>query len=109
MYVMNDCCPPLFGETLSFTDATDLAVKLKAIADPSRLRLLHLIAANGDACACDLTGPLGLSQPTVSHHLKVLTEAGFLEREKRGKWAHYRVKEDTMDELVGALGVSTSV
>ena len=109
IYVMNECCPPLFGETLSRTDAEELAAKLKAIADPSRLRLLHLIAANGDACACDLTGPLGLSQPTVSHHLKVLTEAGFLEREKRSKWAHYRVKGDTMRELAAALGVSASV
>ena len=106
---MTDCCPPLFGDTLSNRDASDLAAKLKAVADPSRLRLLHLIARSGDACVCDLTGPLGLSQPTVSHHLKVLTEAGFLEREQRGKWAHYRVAAGTIDDLAGALGVSASV
>jgi ArsR family transcriptional regulator len=66
---------------------------LKALADPARLRLLSLIqsATDGEACVCDLTAPLGLSQPTVSHHLRILTEAGLLEREKRGVWAYYRL------------------
>src|ERR1043166_2885637 len=74
-------------------DAARLAAVLKALADPARLRLLSLIQSSpdGEACVCDLTAPLGLSQPTVSHHLRILTESGLLEREKRGVWAYYRL------------------
>src|SRR5665811_400253 len=82
--LMQDCCPPLFEGDLDAADAEELAGALKAVADPARLMLLNMIASSGEACACDLTAPVGLTQPTVSHHLKVLTEAGFLEREQRG-------------------------
>jgi ArsR family transcriptional regulator len=85
------CCVPL-ATALSEDGAARLAGVLKAVADPARLRLLSLVAARPTAgvCVCDLTGPLGLSQPTVSHHLKVLLQAGLVEREKRGVWAYYR-------------------
>jgi ArsR family transcriptional regulator len=84
---------PLAGEPIQRNDAEKLAGVLKALADPARLRLLSLIQASpeGEACVCDLTEPVGLSQPTVSHHLRILTEAGLLEREKRGVWAYYRL------------------
>lgn len=84
---------PLAGEPLAAAEAVRLAAMLKALADPARLRLLSLIqsARGGEACVCDLISPVGLSQPTVSHHLRVLTEAGLLEREKRGVWAYYRI------------------
>nr|BFE58327.1 metalloregulator ArsR/SmtB family transcription factor [Dactylosporangium thailandense] len=84
---------PLAGEPIERADAEQLAGVLKAIADPARLQLLSLIqsAPEGEASVTDLTAPLGLSQPTVSHHLRILTEAGLLEREKRGVWAYYRL------------------
>lgn len=82
---------PLHGQPIERADAARLAAVLKALADPARLRLLSLIQSSpdGEACVCDLTAPLGLSQPTVSHHLRILTEAGLLERDKRGVWAYY--------------------
>ncbi|MFG3301527.1 ArsR/SmtB family transcription factor [Micromonospora chersina] len=84
---------PLAGEPIKRADAERLAGVLKAVADPARLRLLSLIqsAPEDEASVSDLTTPLGLSQPTVSHHLRILTEAGLLEREKRGVWAYYRL------------------
>ncbi|SCL50473.1 ArsR/SmtB family transcription factor [Micromonospora chersina] len=84
---------PLAGEPIKRADAERLAGVLKAVADPARLRLLSLIqsAPEGEASVTDLTTPLGLSQPTVSHHLRILTEAGLLERDKRGVWAYYRL------------------
>jgi ArsR family transcriptional regulator, arsenate/arsenite/antimonite-responsive transcriptional repressor len=84
---------PLAGEPIKRADADKLAGVLKALADPARLRLLSLIqsAPDGEASVSDLTAPLGLSQPTVSHHLRILTEAGLLERDKRGVWAFYRL------------------
>ncbi|WP_432488793.1 metalloregulator ArsR/SmtB family transcription factor [Kineococcus sp. SYSU DK018] len=99
------CCAPLTGRPLSAEDAAVLARSLKAIADPARLRLLSLVAAHagGEACACDLTEPLGLSQPTVSHHLKVLVEAGLLTRDKRGVWAYYAVVPEALDALAAVL------
>jgi ArsR family transcriptional regulator len=86
------CCTPLAHEPLSTTAAIQLAGVLKAIADPTRLRLLSLIYAHtgAEACVCELTTPLGLTQPTISHHLKVLVDAGLLTRDKRGVWAYYR-------------------
>jgi ArsR family transcriptional regulator len=86
-------CPPLLQGALSDEEAQRLGQALKAIADPARLRLISLIQAQpgGEACVCHLTEPLGLSQPTVSHHLKVLLQAGLVEREQRGSWAYYRV------------------
>jgi ArsR family transcriptional regulator len=88
------CCAPLVKEPLTQDEAEQLAVTLKALADPARLRLLSIVASSEgqEACVCDLIEPVGLSQPTVSHHLKVLTEAGFLSRSKRGTWAYYRLQ-----------------
>ncbi len=99
------CCAPLVREPLSAAAATDLARTLKAIADPARLRLLSLIAAHddGEACVCDLTEPLGLSQPTVSHHLKVLVDAGLVARDKRGVWAYFTLVPAALDALAEVL------
>lgn len=95
------CCSPLTEVPMSVSQAEDLARSLKAIADPSRLRIISIVASapGNEACACDLTGPIGLSQPTVSHHLKILTDAGFLTREKRGSWAYYRLMPGALDSL----------
>ncbi len=89
------------------TDAERLASSLKAIADPTRLRLLSLVAGtpHGEACVCEMTDPVGLTQGTVSHHLKVLVDAGLLQREQRGKWAYYRLVPDALT-LLGRLIVS---
>ena len=99
---------PLTGG-MTAADATELARVLKALADPARLRLLSLIADSptAAACACDLTEPLGLSQPTVSHHLKVLVDAGFLDRDKRGVWAWYSLVPGALQRAVaGVPGVA---
>ena len=98
-------CPPLLQEALEATDAEQLASALKVIADPARLRLLSLIQAQPghEACVCHLTAPLGLSQPTVSHHLKVLLQAGLVEREQRGSWAYFRVREEPLATLRALL------
>lgn len=90
---------------MSAADADLLARTLKALADPARLRLISMVAAHEDneACVCDLTEPLGLSQPTVSHHLKVLVEAGFLARSKRGTWAYYRLVPGALDRVSSLL------
>lgn len=95
------CCAPLAREPLSAEAAEHLSVLVKALADPVRLRLLSLVMAHdgGQACVCELTEPFGLSQPTISHHLKVLTRAGLLAREKRGVWAYYRVIPETLAAL----------
>src|SRR5690348_595410 len=87
------CCPPLSEVALSPADAEQLAASFRVLGDPARVRLLSLIQAQpgGEACVCHLTDFLGLSQPTVSHHLKVLSSAGFLTFEKRGRWVYYRV------------------
>ena len=104
------CCEPLLDAALTEHDAEELALAFKVLADPARLRLLSLVAsaAEGEACACDLVEPLGKSQPTVSHHLSVLTDAGLLTREKRGRWAWYRVDPDRFAVLRNALGTSLS-
>lgn len=100
------CCTPVTGTTMDAEDAERTARTLKALADPARLRLLSIIAAHdgGEACVCDLTEPVGLSQPTVSHHLKVLTEAGFVTREKRGVWAYYTLVPGAVADLTAHLG-----
>ncbi|HEY0237558.1 MAG TPA: metalloregulator ArsR/SmtB family transcription factor [Friedmanniella sp.] len=100
------CCSPVIGEAMSAPDAVALAVTLKALADPMRLRLLSIIAshAGAEACVCDLTEPVGLSQPTVSHHLKVLVDAGLLTREKRGVWAYYALVPGAVDAVADHLG-----
>ena len=99
------CCTPLVRAPLGADDAAALARTLKALADPARLRLLSLVAAHegGEACVCDLVDPLGLAQPTVSHHLKVLVEAGLLTRDKRGVWAYYALVPGALDALAAVL------
>ena len=98
-------CAPLLQEPLAAEDAEQLASALKVIAEPARLRLLSLIQAQPghEACVCNLTGPLGLSQPTVSHHLKVLLNAGLVERDQRGNWAYFRVCEEPLTALRAVL------
>ncbi|MFD9701510.1 ArsR/SmtB family transcription factor [Lentzea sp. NPDC059081] len=96
----------LIAEPLGRPEAARLAKLLKAVADPARLQLLSLVhaAAEGEACVCDLTEPLGLSQPTVSHHLKILAEAGMLTRERRGTWVYYRLVPERWSELRDLFG-----
>lgn len=100
------CCEPLVKQPLGQGEAERIAMILKALADPARLRLLSIVASSADqeACVCDLIEPIGLSQPTVSHHLKVLTEAGFLLRSKRGTWAYYRLQEGALGAVAHVLG-----
>lgn len=102
---LRSCCSPITREPLSPPNAESLAASMKALADPARLRIISMIAAHADAeaCVCDLTEPLGLSQPTVSHHLKVLTDAGYLTRSKRGTWAYYRLVPGSLDSVAGLL------
>lgn len=102
---ISSCCPPILHGALDAEEAESLASALKVIADPTRLRLLSLIQAQPDneACVCNLTEPLGLTQPTVSHHLKVLRDAGLVERERRGNWAYYRIVGDQLDQLRSLL------
>jgi ArsR family transcriptional regulator, arsenate/arsenite/antimonite-responsive transcriptional repressor len=99
--LLSECCSPVVGRVMSSTEAEIAAASLKALADPTRLRLVSLVSAHqdGEACVCDLTAPVGLSQPTVSHHLRILVEAGFLTRDQRGKWAYYRLVPENLDAL----------
>src|SRR5215475_6681374 len=98
------CCTTLLRQPITAGQAADLAHRLKALADPTRLRLVSMVAAHdgGEACVCDLTEPLGLTQPTISHHLKILMQAGLLRRQKRGVWAYYSL-------VPGALGALSAV
>jgi len=100
------CCPPLSREQLSAEQAAQVAPLLKALAEPVRLRLMSLIASHpgGEACVCDLNEAFDLSQPTISHHLKVLHEAGLLEREKRGVWVYYRARTEALASLGALIG-----
>ena len=102
--VADSCCSVL-ADPISERDAVELAAGFHALADPARLRLLSLIAAqpSGEVCACDLVKPLGKSQPTVSHHLKVLFDSGLVDREKRGSWVWYRVVPDRLEALRAAI------
>jgi ArsR family transcriptional regulator, arsenate/arsenite/antimonite-responsive transcriptional repressor len=99
------CCSPLTAGVLDAEAAETLARMFKALGDPARVRLLSLIAASdgGEACICDLTAPVGLSQPTVSHHMRLLTDAGLVAREQRGKWAYFRVVDQTLNAISQAL------
>jgi ArsR family transcriptional regulator len=101
----DECCTPLLREPLTADQAADLAFILKALADPTRLRLVSMVAAHegGEACVCDLTDPLGLTQPTISHHLKVLVDAGIFTRDQRGKWAYYALVPGALDAVSAAL------
>lgn len=99
------CCAPIAAAPLSADQAHELAGRLKALAEPNRLRLLSLLlaGANQEACTCDLTAPLGLSQPTVSHHLKKLAEAGLVVGERRGVWTYYRVVPTALTGIATVL------
>ena len=100
------CCSPLTRDPLSADDAVRISPLLKALADPVRLRLLSLVAshAEGETCVCDLQEAFELSQPTISHHLKVLHESGLLDRSKRGVWVYYRVRPNALADLATLLG-----
>ena len=100
------CCSPLMKEPLSRDAAERIAPLLKALADPVRLRLLSLVAshADGEACVCDLNDAFDLSQPTISHHLKVLHEVGLLDRTKRGVWVYYSIKTEAVADLGSLIG-----
>jgi ArsR family transcriptional regulator len=104
------CCPPVLQARLDKADAVELAATFKALADPGRLRLLSFIAVQpgAEACVCHLTEAVGLSQPTVSHHLKLLNEAGLLVREKRGAWVYYRISAERMEAVRTALAPATT-
>jgi ArsR family transcriptional regulator, arsenate/arsenite/antimonite-responsive transcriptional repressor len=94
------CCAPLAASTLSDDEVAATAELFKALGDPTRVRIVNAIArSGGEVCACDLVEPSGLAQPTVSHHLKKLLDAGLLEREQRGKWAFYSLKRDAVEKL----------
>lgn len=99
------CCLPVTGGVLTADEAERIAHTFKALGDPTRVRLLSLIAASegGEACICDLTDPVGLTQPTVSHHMKLLVDAGLATREQRGRWAYYRVVTDTLEQASRSL------
>lgn len=109
MFLMTEFCPPgccVLVAPLSDDDAATLATQLKALADPARIKLVSMLATteSGELCACDLPAALGKSQPTVSHHLRQLLEAGLVEREQRGKWAWFRLRADRLAALRTALG-----
>jgi ArsR family transcriptional regulator len=98
------CCASLDATNLSRADAAATAQLFKALADPHRVKIVNLLATSPDpVCVCEFTGPLGLSQPTVSHHLKKLVQAGLLEREQRGTWAYYSLRPDALGGLAAAL------
>jgi ArsR family transcriptional regulator, arsenate/arsenite/antimonite-responsive transcriptional repressor len=98
------CCAPLGAPSLSDDQAEETARLFKALADPHRVKIINLLATSPDpVCVCEFTGPLGLSQPTVSHHLKKLVQAGLLDREQRGTWAYYSLNRDALGSLAGAV------
>lgn len=99
------CCSPVTSGDLDHDAAERLAHVFKALSDPTRVLLLSLIASHpgGEACVCDLTDPVGLSQPTVSHHLKQLVDAGLITREQRGRWSFHRVDQPALDALADSL------
>ena len=102
--VAASCCATVTGAPLGVEEAAELANLLSALADPVRLRLVSLVAANGRICSCDLEGPLGKSQPTVSHHTKVLAEAGLLTGEKIGRWTWWSLVPERLAQVRVALG-----
>lgn len=98
------CCAPLTSGRLDATEAVELAKVLGALADPVRLQLVSLVAANGEVCSCDLEGPLGKSQPTISHHTKVLVDAGLLSGRKAGRWTWWSLIPDRLTQIRTILG-----
>lgn len=105
---MDYCCTPLFEGVIDEPSATEMAPLLAALGDPVRLRIVSMLAAapDGAACGCDLEGPLGLAQPTVSHHIRILREAGLIEGDRRGRWVHYRVVPERLEEIRQALATT---
>ena len=103
------CCEPLDAGRLGVEQATALARRLKVLADPTRLRLLSMLLASehGEACTCDLVEPLGLSQPTVTHHLQRMADAGIVHGERRGRWTFYSVDKDAIEAITDALKLGT--
>ena len=94
------CCAPLGAPVLDADEAEATAELFRALGDPARVRIVNLLATSSEpVCACELYEPLGLAQPTVSHHLKKLVEAGLLEREQRGKWAYFSLNRDAVEKL----------
>jgi ArsR family transcriptional regulator, arsenate/arsenite/antimonite-responsive transcriptional repressor len=102
---IEQCCASVVGAPLTDAEADTLASTLRVLADPARLKLLSYIAGQpgAEACVCDLTEPVGLSQPTVSHHLKLLHEAGVLGREQRGRWVYYSVRPEALDRVASVF------
>ena len=100
---LEDCCTPLGPAPLSGREADRMASALRVLADPIRLQIVSLLAGTHEACVCELTPALGVSQPTVSHHLRVLSEAGLVEREQRGRWAYYRLRPEPLRLVADAL------
>ena len=97
------CCPPITAGQLSDAEATELAALFAALSDPVRLRLLSIVADAGEVCSCNLEGPLGKSQPTISHHTRVLADAGLIVGERRGRWMWWRVAPEAIQRLRGSL------
>ena len=104
----NACCPTVLGEPLAEADAEDLAAVFAALADPVRLRLLSLVADAGELCSCNLEQPLGKSQPTISHHTKVLAEAGLIHGEKRGRWVWWQIVPERLDAVRNSLAAKVA-
>jgi ArsR family transcriptional regulator len=104
------CCAPLGAPVLSDEEAQATAELFRALADPARVRVLNLLATSEDpVCVCNLIEPLGLSQPTVSHHLKKLVDAGLLDREQRGKWAYFSIRPAAVERLAGVTDLTKEV
>jgi ArsR family transcriptional regulator len=97
------CCAPLLAEPIDESEAAQLARKFAALADPARLLILNLVASGGEICSCDLEEPLGRSQPTISHHTKILAEAGLIAGTKQGRWMMWRLVPEEVEQLRGAL------
>jgi ArsR family transcriptional regulator len=103
--VVEECCPSVLAAPLDADEAARLAVGFTALADPARLRILSMLAAAsaGEVCVCDFVGPIGKSQPTISHHLKILSEAGLVHGDRRGKWVWYSLDRDRLAGLRSAI------
>jgi ArsR family transcriptional regulator len=97
------CCPPITAGQLSEAEATELAALFAALSDPVRLRLLSIVASEGEVCSCNLEDPLGKSQPTISHHTRVLADAGLIVGERRGRWTWWRAVPEEISRLQGSL------
>jgi ArsR family transcriptional regulator, arsenate/arsenite/antimonite-responsive transcriptional repressor len=102
------CCPPIAVQALDADHATTLAPMFKALGDPIRLRLMSMIASTDETCVCDLTGAFDVSGPTISHHLRVLREAGLIDGDRRGTWIYYRARPEAMKQLGALLDVATT-